>query len=70
MRKESGFEVLDRINLYVADNEMLEVVVKKFEEQIKHDTLAENIFYNEARTSYTETSINGEKLNIDVEVIK
>jgi isoleucyl-tRNA synthetase len=70
MRKESGFEVLDRINLYVADNEMLEVVVKKFEEQIKHDTLADNVFYNETRTNYTETSINGEKLNIDVEVVK
>ena len=70
MRKESGFEVLDKINLYVDGNEMLENVVRKFEEQIKHDTLAENIFYNEKRTNYQETSINGEKLNIDVEVIK
>ena len=49
---------------------MLENVVKKFEKQIKHDTLAENIFYNAQRTNYQETSINGEKLNIDVEVIK
>ena len=53
-----------------ADNEMLEAVVKKFEEQIKKDTLADNIFYNETRSSYTETSINGEKLNLDVEVVK
>ena len=68
MRKESGFEVLDRINLYVADNENLEAVVRKFEEQIKKDTLAENVIYNEARNNYTETSINGEKLNIAVEV--
>ena len=30
MRKESGFEVLDRINLYVAGNEMLEEVIKKY----------------------------------------
>ena len=70
MRKESGFEVLDRINLYVAGNEMLEAVVKKFEEQIKHDTLAENVFYNEERTNYADTSINGENLKIDVEVVK
>ena len=70
MRKESGFEVLDRINLYVAENDMLEKVIKKFEEQIKHDTLADNVFYNESRTNYTETSINGEKLKIDVEVVK
>ena len=70
MRKDSGFEVLDRINLYVAGNEMLEEVIKKFAEQIQKDTLANNIFYNEERTNYTETSINGEKLNIDVEVVK
>ena len=70
MRKESGFEVLDRINLYVAENDMLEEVIKKFEEQIKHDTLADNVFYNESRTNYTETSINGEKLKIAVEVVK
>ena len=70
MRKESGFEVLDRINLYVAGNEMLEEVIKKYSEQIQKDTLANNIFYNENRENYTETSINGEKLNIDVEVVK
>lgn len=70
MRKESGFEVLDRINLYVSGNELLENVVRKFEGQIKKDTLSENIFYNQDRTNYTETSINGEKLNIAVEVIK
>ena len=67
MRKESGFEVLDRINLYVAGNEILENVVKKFAEQIKKDTLANNIFYNEQRENYTETTINGEKLKIEVE---
>jgi isoleucyl-tRNA synthetase len=70
MRKESGFEVLDRINFYVAGNEMLEAVIKKFADQIQKDTLANNIFYNEERANYTETSINGEKLNIDVEVVK
>ena len=70
MRKDSGFEVLDRINLYVAGNEMLEEVVRKFASQIQRDTLANNIFYNEERANYVETSINGEKLQLDVEVIK
>ena len=70
MRKDKGFEVLDRINLYVAENEMLEAVVKKYEQTIKHDTLADNIFYNEEKDTYTETPINGEKLMIDVEVVK
>ena len=69
MRKDSGFEVLDRINLYVAGNEMLEGVIKKFAGQIQKDTLANNIFYNEKRANYTETSINGEKLQIEVEKV-
>ena len=67
MRKDKGFEVLDRINLYVSENEDLENVVKKYEEVIKHDTLADNIFYNQDRTEYTDTKINDEQLKIDVE---
>lgn len=67
MRKDSGFEVLDRINLYVAGNEMLEKVIKKFANQIQKDTLANNIFYNEKRDSYIDMSINGETLKIDVQ---
>ena len=67
MRKDSGFEVLDRITLYVAGNEILEAVIKDNEELIKHDTLADNVVYNEERTTYTETNINGESLKIEVE---
>ena len=67
MRKESGFEVLDRINLYVAENEKIEKVIKKFEETIKHDTLANNIFYDKEGVSYTDTNINGENLKVKVE---
>ena len=70
MRKEKGFEVLDRINLYVAGNSELEEVIRKNEELIKHDTLANKIVYHEDREQYTTTNINGEKLDIDVEVVK
>ena len=70
MRKDKGFEVLDRINLYVSNNENLENVVKKFEEEIKRETLAQNIVYNAKRDNYTDTNINGEHLDIDVEVVK
>ena len=69
MRKDKGFEVLDRINLYVEGNEDLEKVIKKFEDTIKHDTLANNIIYNNSREGYIETGINDQKLNIDVEVV-
>lgn len=69
MRKDKGFEVLDNINLYVSGNEMLEKVVKKNEELIKHDTLALKVIYNEEKPGYAETNINGESLNIDVEKV-
>ena len=70
MRKDSGFEVLDRINLYLAGNEMLENVVKKQEEQLKTDTLSNHIYYDVERSDYTETTVNGEKLKMAVEVVK
>jgi isoleucyl-tRNA synthetase len=69
MRKESGFEVSDKINLYVAGNDMLETVIKKYSEFIMGETLTEQILYN-SNKNYAEFSINGEKLNIAVEVIK
>ncbi len=69
MRKDKGFEVLDHITLYVSGNEKLEKVIKKFEDSLKTDTLAEEVIYNKDRNSYTETNINGEKLNIDVEKV-
>ena len=69
MRKESGFQVADKIKLYVSDNEMLMDVIKKFAETIKRDTLTEEIIFASNR-EYTETTINGEKLNMAVEVIK
>ncbi len=70
MRKDSGFEVMDNINLYVSGNEVLEAVVKKYEDVIKHDTLAKDVLYNVDGKDYVQTPINGENLNIFVEVVK
>jgi isoleucyl-tRNA synthetase len=69
MRKDSGFEVTDKIKLYVAGNSMLEGIAHKFADYIKGETLALDIVYN-AEKEYTESNINGEKLNIAVEVVK
>ena len=70
MRKDRGFEVLDRINIYVSNNSDIEEIIKRFETDIKHDTLADDIYYNVDRKNYVETPINGEKILFDVEVIK
>ncbi|MCI1944927.1 isoleucine--tRNA ligase [Clostridium luticellarii] len=69
MRKESGFEVADKINLYISGNEKLESVVKKFESRIKKETLSLNVAYNVDR-KYNKCDINGEELNISVEVVE
>ena len=70
MRKESGFEVADKITLYVANNDMLLDVVKKFEDTIKKETLTVDVVCNEQNIEYTESTINGEKLNMSVKVVK
>ncbi|MCR1935395.1 isoleucine--tRNA ligase [Clostridium tepidum] len=69
MRKESGFEVADKINLYVSGNSMLNDIVKKYEDVIKVETLSEKVSYDENK-EYTECKINGESYNIAMEVVK
>ena len=69
MRKDKGFEVADKIKLYVSGNDMLLDVIKKFESTIKKETLTEEVLYNE-EADYTETVINGETLNMTVVVVK
>ncbi len=66
MRKDSGFEVLDKITLFVTGNKMLEDIIEKNKESIMKDTLTENIVYGEEK-EYTDTNINGESLKISVE---
>ena len=68
-RKESGFEVSDKINLYVSGNEMLENVIKKFEDAVKKETLTVDVIFNADR-EYNKCKINGEDFNIAVEVVK
>ena len=65
MRKESGFEVADKITLYVAENDMLLDVIKKFEDVIKKETLTEEIVYN-GDADYSEAKVNGEILKMAV----
>ena len=70
MRKDKGFEVADKIKLYLSKNDMLISVVDKFKEVLKKETLTVEIIYNDVNSEYTEVVINGELLNMNVEVIK
>ncbi len=66
LRKDSGFEVADKIKLYVSGNEMLEEVIRKFEDHIKKETLSLEVAYD-LEKEYDEFKINGEELKIAVE---
>ena len=70
MRKEKGFEVADKINLYVAENDKLIDIINKYADTIKKETLTVEIICNNADRDYTDTTINGETLKLDVEVRK
>ena len=69
MRKDKGFEVADKIKLYVADNDMLLTVIKKYAEVIKKETLTQEIVYN-TEADYSDTFINCENLKMTVEVVR
>ncbi len=68
MRKENGYEVIDKIKIYVSNNNIIEGIIKKYEDYIKGETLAEEVFYGEEK-EYAEVNINGEKMNILLERI-
>ena len=70
MRKEKGFEVADKIKLFVANNDMLINITKKYEDTIKKETLTVEVAYGAEDADYTATTINGESLDIDVKVVK
>ncbi|QAT38928.1 isoleucine--tRNA ligase [Clostridium sp. JN-9] len=69
MRKDSGFQVADKINLYVGYNKMLEAIVRKYEDEIKKETLAVSVFYNEP-AEYSDCKINGEDFKLSVKVVE
>jgi len=68
MRKSSGFEVTDRINVTVASGERLRSAAQRYEEFIRRETLADSITFvdSSAANGATEWNINGEKSAIAV----
>ncbi|RYJ41488.1 isoleucine--tRNA ligase [Flavobacterium beibuense] len=54
IRKDSGFEVTDRIKVYLKDNDTLEQAVKSNESYIKSETLTDELIFNEEIENGTE----------------
>ena len=67
MRKEAGFEVMDRIRLYAADNEKILTVLKDHMDEIKDEVLADEIVLGSVAGYEKEWSINGESVRMGVE---
>lgn len=67
MRKDAGFEVMDHIALYAAENEVIEKILQENGTLIKEKVLADEIIFGEANGFVKEWDINGEKVTLAVE---
>ena len=66
MRKEAGFEVLDRINVYYKDNAVIADIMQKCALEIEQAVLADEIL--EGGKGYSKQwNINGETVELSVE---
>ena len=67
MRKEAGFEVMDKIRIFASGNETIGHILDKFREQIQNEVLAQSIELNQVQGYQKEWNINGEKVVLGVE---
>ena len=66
MRKEAGFEVMDKITISVSNNDKVAEIMKRNEETIFGDVLATAIEYGAANGYTKNWNINGEKVDLGV----
>ena len=67
MRKEAGFEVMDKIVVYSMGNQKIEGYMKEYREEILSDVMASDIRFDEVKGYTKEWSINGESVTLGVE---
>ena len=66
MRKEAGFEVMDKITVYVANNEKISNLINKNADSVKADVLATEIVTGQTDGYTKEWNINGETVTFGV----
>ena len=69
MRKDAGFEVMDKIRVYAKDNDKIVDIMKNHGDEIKSEVLAEDIVTGETKGYEKEWNINSEKVTMAVERI-
>ena len=70
MRKEAGFEVMDKILVYAKDNDKIMDIMKANQDEIKREVLAENIILGEAEGYTKEWNINKEAVTLGVSKVQ
>ncbi len=69
MRKDAGFEVMDKIKVYCADNEKIKEIIERGKAEISENTLTEEFVFGSAGGYTASWDINGEKVTLGVEKI-
>ncbi len=66
MRKEAGFEVMDRIKVYAKDNEKIAQILSANKEEICGEVLADDIVTGSCDGYVKDWNINGENVTLGV----
>lgn len=66
MRKEAGFEVMDKIMVNVANNDKIKAIMEGNLDEIKSEVLADKIEFDKIDGYEKEWNINGEKVTLSV----
>ena len=66
MRKEAGFEVMDKIVVYAHGNDKIQDVMKAHEDEIKSEVLADEMVLGETDGYVKEWNINKEAVTMGV----
>ena len=66
MRKEAGFEVMDRINVYAVGNDKIKEIMEANKDSIAHDVLADAVIFDETDGYVKDWKINKEAVTLAV----
>jgi len=67
MRKDAGFEVMDRIKVYQSGNAKIKEIMERNYETISRIVLADELICDEVKGSVKEWNLNGEIVTLGVE---
>ena len=69
MRKDSKFEVMDNISVYISGNDMIEEIIRKNIDTLKVEVLAKDVVFGQDTDNSKEWDLNGQMTKIGVKKI-